>query len=49
VASRTARRQPAPATQLVLTTFATAHQGAAPIVETRALSLYELLAEEALA
>ena len=35
VASRTARRQPAPATQLVLTTFETAHQGAAPVVETR--------------
>ena len=49
VASRTALRQPAPATQLVLTTFETAHQGAAPVVETRALSLYELLAEEALA
>ena len=49
VASRTAPRSPAPATQLVLTTFETAHQGAAPVVETRALSLYELLAEEALA
>ena len=48
VASRTAPRPPAPATQLVLTTFETAHQGAAPVVETRALSLYELLAEEAL-
>lgn len=49
VASRTTLRPPAPATQLVLTTFETAHQGAAPVVETRALSLYELLAEEALA
>ena len=48
VASRTALRQPAPATQLVLTIFATAHQVTAPVVETRALSLYEALAEEAL-
>jgi transposase len=47
VANRTAPRRPAPATQLVLATFAAAHQGAAPVVETRALSLYEALAEEA--
>jgi hypothetical protein len=33
---------------LVLTTFAAAHQGAAPAVEIRSLELYERLAAEAL-
>ena len=49
VASRTALRQPAPATQLVLTTFEAAHQGGRRRSRSARSSPYERLAAEALA
>jgi hypothetical protein len=48
IATWASRPQPAPATQLVLSVAPSSNQIAAPEVETRALSVYETLAEEAL-
>jgi transposase len=48
IATWASHPQPAPATQLVLSVAPSSNQIAAPEVETRALSVYETLAEEAL-